>query len=190
MVHDPSINTFFATDLDGNLLEITTTGTKTILGNIGLKIRGMALGADIRFPGTPDDLYTTYSINGGGSVPVIAGTDVVALDTGDSMAISHDSLGALHFAGEVIVFGSLVPDFSVMSEPFTGLHVGGSVFAIIAGFVGDAQGQLAPGGVNYGFVAPIGLVGNAIVIQSTVLAGTLAVNNIFASTDGIGICFN
>ena len=156
-------------------------------------MRGFGIVSQSRYAGTGDDLSTWYTLDGGPVTSVPWGGETLSMSLGQSLAILHDSPGGdLHFAGQFVVYGSLVatPQAPFLAEPFPGIHIDfAGIFVVFPGLAGGIPLFLAPGGYGYGFTYPGGLPGSSIVLQAAVSSNE-TFNGIFASSHGLRIDFN
>lgn len=154
------------------------------------RIRPGVTPGGLAYPGTDEDLITTYSVAGSPGIVVASGTDRPSTVTGDPIWVQHSSPSAtLVGTGELLVFGSTTMTGAVLPEVFTGLWIDlNSVFLINAPVAG-IPAALPPFGFGYAFQHPGPFFsGISLHIQALVSTGT-ALNGIFASTNGLELRF-
>lgn len=176
------------------LWAVTITGATTFIGNLDHGASGIvevglfAPPVAPVYPGTNEDLVTTWSRNNGVPIPVVGGTDLFDLLPGETFAIHHLSPGGTFvFDGEVAALGSVLPTGSVFPTVTPGLHLDlNTVFLTVTSSVAGQPFNLPPQGVSYGGTYLGGLAGTTVLIQCAIITGNAANLN-FASTNAVEI---
>lgn len=141
-------------------------------------------------PGTDEDLFTTFNVNGGGQAgPLSIFNDVRSVFTGDLVSVTHDSLGTFNGVGEFIALGSVEVTGTPPITLAGAIHLGSlSVFSVSTFILGPVQ--LPFGGFTYGFTNPGGaVVGMSLFLQGFVIDSSAANGN-FAATNSLELQLN